>query len=94
MGTVTGPHPRSGGNPYYRYDVSGAVKVQAVVAMLWAFLGTMKREQASEVLRNAHWERPLKNRTKCNRGHAYEGNRTKYGQCRECMKASDQKRRG
>ena len=34
----------------YRYRVKGFEKVQAIVAMMWVFLGSQKRQQATSVL--------------------------------------------
>jgi hypothetical protein len=54
FGTVLGPYgPYSHGpkaRPLYYYNVGGFQKTQAVMAMLWAWLGPVKREQAKRVL--------------------------------------------
>ena len=52
IGKVNGPYgPYSmNSKPYYQFQLSGFEKVQAVVAMLWEFLCTPKREQATSVL--------------------------------------------
>lgn len=93
MGTVTGPYERTGGNAYWTYAVSGWVKVQAVTAMLWPWLGTLKQEQATRAMASMIRETPLGHRTVCKRGHSYEGNRTTAGQCRPCMRLYKKNRR-
>jgi hypothetical protein len=92
FGNINGPYKVNtpGRTPIYRWQVSGAYRVQAIVAMLWMFLSEPMQDEAAHVLKTMHWEHqesstPWKFRT-CKRGHSYEGNRTKWGQCRECMR--------
>jgi hypothetical protein len=92
LGTVSGPYDRPGGQPMYRYAVSGFEETQAAVAMIWKYLGSVKREQARNALATCRKEtRPQHG--KCRQGHPYEGNRTKWGQCRACMREDDRARR-
>lgn len=52
LGKIYGPFAPSGlgKKPEWRYRLWGFEQVQAVIAMLWSFLGTPKREQATRVL--------------------------------------------
>jgi hypothetical protein len=52
LGTIEGPFPRPRPNwrPLYCWRVTSFEKVQAVTAMLWPFLSSIKREQARVVL--------------------------------------------
>lgn len=53
VGTVRGPRfykDRPNNRPCYEYTIWGLEKVQAVTAMLWSFLGPIKRAQATRVL--------------------------------------------
>ena len=40
--------------PYMRFQVSGFQNVQAVVSLLWPWLGEVKRQQAEGALRRCH----------------------------------------
>jgi hypothetical protein len=57
VGKIYGPYQAKKGNhqPYFSWHVSGGSKVQAVIAMLWPFLGNIKKEQAANVLKSASW---------------------------------------
>lgn len=51
LGRVNGPWAKSRGyRPQYAYQIHGFEAVQAVIAMLWPWLGETKREQASRRL--------------------------------------------
>lgn len=52
MGRVYGPYGRSKSNhrPQWQYVIYGLQGTQATIAMLWPWLGTVKRGQASSVL--------------------------------------------
>lgn len=61
------PHPTSDGiSPFYNYRAHGIVRVQAIAAMLWPWLGATKRAQATRVLEQA---RRHSRATRCARGH-------------------------
>jgi hypothetical protein len=98
FGNINGPYKVNvpGRTPIYTWSVSGAYRTQAIVAMLWEFLSQPMRDEAAYVLKNMYWESqassvPWKYRT-CKRDHPYEGNRTKWGQCRACMREADRAR--
>lgn len=103
LGSVSGPYTSGSGNDCWSFQVSGFERSQAIAALLWEWLGSEKRDQFKHHLVEAHrekntlWRGPPNlnegdTRT-CRRGHPYDGNRTKYGQCRLCMRISDAKRR-
>lgn len=48
IGKVYGPYHTT--NTLYYYQVEGFQRVQAIIAMLWDFLGPLKREQAAAAL--------------------------------------------
>jgi hypothetical protein len=51
IGTVRGPYQNAGrALRYFTWRVYSFEKVQAVIAMLWAFLSPVKREQARTAL--------------------------------------------
>lgn len=53
MGKVNGPYKyknRPNNQPYYQYRVHGFEKVQAIVAMMWNWLGERKKAQAIKIL--------------------------------------------
>lgn len=54
IGRVSGPYTSSNPNAQlsYRYTASKYETVQAVIAMLWPFLKTVKRKQAEKALKN------------------------------------------
>ena len=57
VGNVTGPSKSPKGEMnVYQYHANGYEKTQAVVAMLWRWLSTTKREQATKVLLRARGE--------------------------------------
>lgn len=76
LGSINGPyiHKSMGSNnkPRWQYRVSGFERVQAIVAMLWPWLSSVKREQARDAIITARAEiRPIgrPNNTFCIRGH-------------------------
>jgi hypothetical protein len=94
LGKIYGPYIPSGitkaGEPrkqMWTWRVSNWIDCQAVYAMLYPFLGTIKRAQGAKVLAN----QPLSSPLKCRRGHLKSP--TKWNQCRECMREYDRKRR-
>jgi len=50
IGRIRGPYPMGTGRPQSEWRITSWPQVQAVVAMLWPWLGTEKREQAKAVL--------------------------------------------
>jgi hypothetical protein len=52
VGNVTGPHPNTKPNhkPIYRWKVGSFEGVQAVITMLWHWLGRRRRTRAKELL--------------------------------------------
>lgn len=52
IGNITGPYrPKNpNGQPYYQYSLHGFVPVQAVTAMLWRWLCSVKRAQCATAL--------------------------------------------
>jgi hypothetical protein len=44
------PSARPNSRPYYRFTIQNFEQVQAAVAFMWPWLGTVKREQAKAVL--------------------------------------------
>ena len=52
FGSVTGPS-RSGNTPMWAFKIHGFEKVQAATAMLWPWLGVVKRAQLTRVLLDA-----------------------------------------
>ena len=108
MGFVEGPQFRPGRMPKWRFRASGYEIVQAIVAMLWPWLGSVKKAQARRHLlaRRAlpvldrrpgnRFGRPL-NRV-CVRGHDYSDvyvNRHGARCCRPCarIRSRESKRR-
>lgn len=60
FGSIRGPYQQKNKkhSPYWEWGVGGHTYVQAAVAILWGFLGTVKREQALRVLTNCYKEPP------------------------------------
>lgn len=98
IGYVRGPFKVKGRRkPKWRYFASGFEAVQAVLAMLWPWLGPVKRQQARNAL-FAYRSRPVQERrpgvrfgrplnVRCKRGHDYsdariDGRGVRY--CRHC----------
>ncbi|MCI0558742.1 MAG: hypothetical protein MN733_09620, partial [Nitrososphaera sp.] len=52
LGTVTGPYGpyKMNKQPVYYWNINGHEKVQALLAMVWEWLGDIKRDQAQKVL--------------------------------------------
>lgn len=81
IGFVDGPKFRPGRKPVWKFRAAGFELTQAIVAMLWPWLGTVKRAQAKRVLtefrsipavqrRPGIWYGPGLKST-CVRGHDY-----------------------
>lgn len=102
IGFVEGPQLRIGKLPKWRYRVAGYELVQAIIAMLWPWLGESKRLQARSVFRRwqalesgvrrpgNHFGRPLN--AKCVRGHSYDDvyvDRFGARHCRPCRRLRD-----
>jgi hypothetical protein len=51
MGRITGPYNYTGGKDYYTYQIDGFEKVQALLAMLWPWLGERRQRRGAEVLK-------------------------------------------
>ncbi|HEV8682951.1 MAG TPA: hypothetical protein VGS09_09290 [Actinomycetota bacterium] len=66
LGAVYGPYNRRRSNwsPQWQYAAYGFHQAQAIIAMIWPWLGSVKREQAREVL--------IQNR------HIFHGNRVDH----------------
>lgn len=80
LGKVYGPYEtrasdRYNRKPHYFFKAHGRERVQALLAMLWIWLGTVKKNQAIERL---DWT------TTCRKGHAKKPGHTG---CAECMRA-------
>ena len=51
IGKIYGPYKKTiAGNPRYQWETWGFEKSQAVIAMLWEFLGPVKRAKAKKIL--------------------------------------------
>lgn len=85
LGEIYGPYGYVKGQPQLRYTLYGRPNVQAVIAALWPWLGTVKREQARRVLPGTRW--PQKNSGLCRNGHDWDGNRNRWNQCVPCLLA-------
>jgi hypothetical protein len=61
LGRIYGPFKdkRTNRQPNYQWQVDGPEKVQAFLAMVWEWLGTIKREQAVHVLQ-VGWQTPVR----------------------------------
>ena len=101
MGRVTGPTPGRGPNerPKWRYELVSWREVQAAIAILWAFLSPVKREQCADMLRRA---KPLlqqgharASQTRCKHGHSLEDAYVWDGRryCRSCQIDRGRRRR-
>lgn len=55
LGNIYGPytHGKQKKNPYWLFNTSSFEQAQAIVAMLWPWLGPVKRAQAKDALRQA-----------------------------------------
>ena len=103
VGKVSGPYKSGSGGDCWSFQVSGFERCQFIAALLWEWLGTPKRDQFARHLNDAHheswtnWRGPANlnegDTRACRRGHPYDGNRTKHGQCRACMREYDRNRR-
>lgn len=92
IGNVTGPHAKGNKRqPIYTYAIQSFEGVQAVYALLYPFLSSVKREQGRKILEVCH--RPMFSKDVCRNGHKKTSdNLTKYGQCRQCMRDADKRR--
>jgi hypothetical protein len=82
IGFIDGPDLTEAWKPRWRYRVSGILVVELILSMLWPWLGSVKRQQATTLLDRAHavprgqvrpgnhFGRPLKD--VCVRGHPYD----------------------
>lgn len=50
FGRINGPYKRKGRKPNYRFVVNGFEHVQAIAALLWPWLSTVKRKQAARTI--------------------------------------------
>lgn len=88
VGVVYGPY-KSNGRVTWAYKTNSWYDTQAVIAMLWQFLSTPKREQAVTVLKSF---RPVVDAlTHCINGHPYNEqntyiNRNGHRICRTCQR--------
>lgn len=75
LGLVAGPYATKGGLPVHQFRTYGFTKVQAIVAMLWPWLGDVKRAQAvSRLDELAARQRDLITaREACTSGHRWVG---------------------
>jgi hypothetical protein len=93
MGKIYGPYPRPNGNPFYTYKLERWADVQYVVALMWKFLGDIKRKQAISALSRAIKPHPKFSRgasKTCIRFHpSTPDNINKFGQCIECCRIRD-----
>lgn len=53
LGNVVGPRHIEGHKPAFAYQVNGYERVQSVLVMIWPWLGSVKRAQASASLARA-----------------------------------------
>lgn len=89
-GTKMDGSPKS---PLWNYRCTNFEGTQAIYAMLSPFLGSVKREQGRKVLSQCQRPRIISD-TKCIHGHdKTPANTTKWGQCRECARGVDRRRR-
>ena len=51
VGTVTGPFQKAHYKPYWRFRTSSFEEGQALIAVLWSWLGTRRKAKAVEVLK-------------------------------------------
>ena len=108
IGYVEGPKidHRGTRKPKWHYRASGFAAVQALVALMWPWLGDVKKEQARRTLvayhslpRRRRWDgvsygRPMSLR--CKRGHDYSDVLVdKYGRrtCRPCRRITENARK-
>jgi hypothetical protein len=93
VGKVRGPYQRGPNQPIYVYSASTWCEVKTIADLLWPWLGTIKRDQAERVL-NESKKTQLRLTDSCRRGHLIsEVGRSKWGQCKECLRASARKSR-
>ena len=61
IGTVAGPYSQ-GWSPFWKYTARGFQSPQYVIALIWKWIGTPKREQAKAAClkARAHYNRPKK----------------------------------
>jgi len=89
---VRGPYRYNTWKPQWVWSVGGFEKVQAVLVMLWPWLGARRRAKAIEVLTRARSAPSLPQyRTQCPHGHPLRGqNLSKRASgkrvCRECVR--------
>ena len=91
IGVIMGPYP-TGHKPAWRYQASGFEASQAVIAMLWTFLGEVKKKQAKEKLQAWLAQPRLSCGVKhddCKGGHGWKNisyTKKGYRYCVDCSK--------
>lgn len=80
LGRVYGPRQSGTHTPMWVWQTTSWEDTQAVIAMLWIWLGSLKRKQAADTLRGVkEWRsrpeygrtRPENRKTHCKRGHEF-----------------------
>lgn len=94
IGSVRGPYREKSGELKFLYNADGHEMVQAVIALLWEWLGDVKRQQATATFQahrqlprlvrkpGVRFGRPLK--SQCKRGHDYSDVWERPGRSRHC----------
>jgi hypothetical protein len=84
IGKIYGPHRQKNMNhrSFFNWHAYGGSKVQAVIAMLWPFLGNIKKEQAAKALKSASWKG--EGMCQSNKHLLEKVGITSTGRCREC----------
>ena len=81
--------------PQWEWTVQNHEGVQALIAVLWPWLGQRRRSRAVEVLRLTHARPgPNRNKLRCKRGHPFDETNTRYSvQGRACIQCEKQRNR-
>lgn len=92
VGVIRGPYrEHQERQPIYVLTVGCWEEVQHLACVLWPWLSETKKQQVLSVLMSCvRTSRRLG--SQCRKGHLVKGNRTKYGQCRECMRDTERAR--
>lgn len=86
-------HSKPNQKPHWQYEANGFEATQAVVAMVWQWLGEVKRDAARVALRLAHENRFVR-RDLCPKGHPYTLRRDLKGRrCAPCNAERERSRR-
>jgi hypothetical protein len=102
LGNVSGPYRKPvnslGNKPFWQWKASKFEHVQALVAALWPFLCSRRKDRAAEVLRlqavASEGVIPMARRTHCKQGHEYsERNTYRWNGGRYCRACLAQKAR-